>query len=155
MTGSHLVAGQPGFCELQRPQNSAACGPGELRPASCSHTLSCRFSWGAGGHSAGSCRGPGLPSQSTPSSSSVLTSRQWRERHLSAGSGREGGPEYFPGSLPSFQSPSPTTALLLLTLHPESLQKEKVRVASPQAHGPEETAVYSLAPHCFGQTSSW
>lgn len=61
----------------------------------------------------------------------------------------------FSGTLLSLQSPSPTTAILLLRLHLEFVQQERVKVTSPQAHLPEETAVYRLAPRCFGHTSSW
>ena len=58
-------------------------------------------------------------------------------------------------ALPTLQSPSPTTALLVLRLHLGFVQSENVEATSPQAHCAEETAVYSLVPHYFGHTSSW
>ena len=106
MTGSHLVAGQPGFCELQRPQNSAACGPGELRPASCSHTLSCRFSWGGGATQLAAAVAQGCPpSPHPPPLLSSLHASGEKDTCQLGLAGKE-DQNTFPGASPPFKAPA-------------------------------------------------
>lgn len=60
----------------------------------------------------------------------------------------------FSRGLPFLTKLQPNHCLIALRLHLAFVQKEKVKVTRSRAHWPEETAAYSLVPHCLGITSS-
>jgi hypothetical protein len=110
----------------------------------------------------GSCHSPPLPGHPPPLPPSLCHMREAlllaQGGHLSSVSDRSR--EKAPGNTGDFQGPSPhtssnpTTALLPLRCHLGFVQNRKVKVAYAQSLSPEETAVYSLVPCCFGHSSS-